>query len=39
MKAVRIHQFGPPSAMVVDQVPRPNPGDGEVLVQVRAAGV
>ncbi len=39
MKAVRIHRFGPPAVIVVDDVPRPAPGPGEVLVKVAAAGV
>src|SRR5664279_681839 len=39
MKAVRIHRFGSPSVIVVDDVLRPAPGPGEVLVKVAAAGV
>ena len=39
MRAVRIHQFGPPAVMAVEDLARPVPGDGEVLVRVRAAGV
>ncbi len=39
MKAARIHEFGPPSVIVIDEVPRPTPGRGEVLVRVKAAGV
>lgn len=39
MRAVRIHRFGPPEVIVVDDVPRPSPGEGEVLVRVTAAGV
>ncbi len=39
MRAARIHQFGPPEVIVVDEIPRPTPGDGEVLVRVAAAGV
>ena len=39
MKAVRIHTFGPPSVMVIEDLPRPTPGPGEVLVHVAAAGV
>jgi NADPH:quinone reductase-like Zn-dependent oxidoreductase len=39
MRAVRIHRFGPPEVVVVDDVPRPSPGEGEVLVRVTAAGV
>lgn len=39
MKAWRVHRFGPPDAMVLEDVPVPTPGPGEVLVHVRAAGV
>src|SRR5579872_2192888 len=39
MKAVRIHSFGPPEVVVVENIPRPSPGKGEVLVHVAAAGV
>jgi NADPH:quinone reductase-like Zn-dependent oxidoreductase len=39
MKAWRVHEFGPPEAMLLDTVPRPDPGPGEVLVKVHAAGV
>jgi NADPH:quinone reductase-like Zn-dependent oxidoreductase len=39
MMAWRVHAFGPPEAMSFETVPRPEPGPGEVLVQVHAAGV
>jgi NADPH:quinone reductase-like Zn-dependent oxidoreductase len=39
MKAVRIHRFGPPEVVVVEEIPKPSPGKGEVLVRVAAAGV
>ena len=39
MKAVRIHSFGPPDVVVVEDVPTPTPGPNEVLVRVMAAGV
>jgi NADPH:quinone reductase-like Zn-dependent oxidoreductase len=39
MTAVRLHAFGGPEALVVEQVAVPEPGEGEVLVRVRAAGV
>jgi NADPH:quinone reductase-like Zn-dependent oxidoreductase len=39
MTAWRVHEFGPPEAMRFERVPRPDPGPGEVLVKVRAAGV
>jgi len=39
MKAARIHRFGPPEVIVVEDIPRPSPATGEVLVRVSAAGV
>src|SRR3569833_3577975 len=37
--AWRVHEFGPPAAMALESIPRPDPGAGEVLVDVHAAGV
>ena len=39
MKAARIHTFGAPDVVVVEDVPMPSPGPNEVLVRVMAAGV
>jgi len=39
MHAVRFHDYGPPSVLVVETVVRPEPKEGEVLLRVRAAGV
>jgi NADPH:quinone reductase-like Zn-dependent oxidoreductase len=40
MNAVRIHKFrGGPQDLVYEDVPRPIPKDGEILVKVRATGV
>ena len=39
MMAWRVHEFGPPETMQFERVPVPDPGPGEVLVKVRAAGV
>jgi NADPH:quinone reductase-like Zn-dependent oxidoreductase len=39
MKAARIHRFGGPEVIQIDDVPIPDPGHGEILVQVKAAGV
>jgi hypothetical protein len=39
MKANRIHVFGGPEVILFEDVPRPTPGTGEVLVRVHAAGV
>lgn len=39
MHAVRYHEHGGPEVLQVDEIDRPEPGDDEVLVAVRAAGV
>lgn len=39
MKAGRIHYFGPPSAIVIDEIPCPVPEQGELVIRVAAAGV
>src|SRR5919107_1951865 len=39
MKAIIYRKFGSSDVLKVDDVPRPVPGAGEVLVAVRAAGV
>ncbi|MGY8631330.1 NADP-dependent oxidoreductase [Bradyrhizobium sp. 14AA] len=39
MMAWRVHKFGSPETMKFERVPRPEPGPGEVLVKVAAAGV
>src|SRR4051794_38380892 len=38
MKAARIHRFGSPDMIVVEDIPRPAPAAGAVLVRVAAAG-
>jgi NADPH2:quinone reductase len=39
MKALRFHKFGPPSVLAIEEVPQPEPRDGEALVQVEAAAI
>ncbi len=39
MKAVRIHRFGGPEVLTLDDVPWPQPKDDEVLVRVHAVSV
>jgi len=39
MKAARIHKFGGPDVIVIEDVSRPVPAPGEVLVRVSASGV
>ena len=39
MKAIRIHEFGPPDVMKLEEVPTPSPGAGQVRVRVHAVSV
>ncbi len=39
MKALRFSSFGPPSVLRIEDVPVPEPGEGESLIQVKAAGI
>ena len=39
MRAVRIHRFGPPAVIVLEDIQQPVPASGEVLVRVAATGV
>jgi NADPH2:quinone reductase len=39
MKAIRVHAPGGPEALRYEDVPRPTPGPGQVLVKIAAAGV
>ena len=39
MKAIRVHEFGPPEVMRLEEVPNLRPGAGQVVVRVKAAGV
>ena len=39
MKAARIHEFGSPDVIRIDDVAPPTPNEGEILVRVAAAGV
>ena len=39
MKAVLCKEWGPPDALVVEDIPSPKPGKGQVLVSVKASGV
>jgi NADPH2:quinone reductase len=39
MKAIRVHEFGGPAVLKLEEVPDPKAGPGEVVVRVRAAGV
>src|SRR5271156_594638 len=39
MKAIRVKEFGPPDVMKLEEIPKPVPATGQVLVRVHAAGV
>src|SRR5215472_8908182 len=39
MKAARVLRFGPPGVIMNDDLPRPRPASGQLLVRVKAAGV
>ena len=39
MKAIRVHEFGGPEVMILEEVPDLQPGPGQVVVTVKAAGV
>ena len=39
MQAIRFHSYGSPEVMVLEEVPRPQAGAGEVQIRVHAAGV
>lgn len=39
MQAVRIHEYGGPETMRLEQLPMPEPGPGQALVRIRAASV
>jgi NADPH2:quinone reductase len=39
MKAIRVHEFGPPEVMRLEEVPDPRAGTGQVVVRIEAVGV
>jgi NADPH:quinone reductase len=39
MKAIKVHEFGGPEVMGLEEVPDLNPGPGQLVVTVKAAGV
>ena len=39
MKAIRVHEFGEPEVLKLEDVPDPTPGPNQVVVAVRAVGV
>lgn len=39
MRALRFAEFGPPSVLRIEEVAIPEPGEGEALIQVKAAAI
>ena len=39
MRAIRVHEYGGPEAMQLEELPTPKPGEGQALVRIEAAGV
>ncbi len=39
MKAIVVHEYGEPEVMKLEELPTPEPGDGQVSVKIEAAGV
>jgi NADPH:quinone reductase len=39
MKAIRVHQFGGPEVLRLEEIPQPTPATGQILVRIRAAGI
>lgn len=39
MKAIRVHAYGGPEALTLEELPIPQPGPGQALVKIEAAGV
>jgi len=39
MQAIRVHQYGGPEVLKLEQIPCPEPQAGEVLIRVHSAGV
>lgn len=39
MKAIRVHEFGGPEALKYEDLPKPEPGPGQVRVKIQACGI
>lgn len=39
MKAIRVHEFGGPEVLRLEEIPKPSPAVGQILVRIHAAGV
>lgn len=39
MRVIRVHEFGGPEVLRLEEAPEPRPGQGQIVVSVKAAGV
>ena len=39
MRAIRVHEYGEPEVLQLEDLPVPEPGPGEARVKIAAAGV
>lgn len=39
MKAIRVHQYNIPNAMLLEEVPVPSPGPGQIRIRMKNAGI
>lgn len=39
MKAIRVHSFGGPEVLTLEDIPTPEPGAGQVLIKIAAVGI
>jgi len=39
MKAIQIKEFGGPEVLKIEEVPTPEPGEGQVRVKIEAIGI
>lgn len=39
MRAIRVHEFGGPEVLKLEEAPDPSPGPGQILVRMKAAGI
>lgn len=39
MRAIRLHRFGGPEVLALEEIPTPQPGSGEILIRIETAAV
>src|SRR5260221_9675912 len=39
MKALQFSAYGPPAVLTIKEIPKPEPRNGEVLIQIKATGI